>query len=212
MTDARNEMEPTTPLDALRNMLRALEPGPVLDRDRVVPLLQSCWLELTRTFGLGHGMSARKLDGAEQMMWDPPHLEFNIERHEGVVSGSRFAKVERWTVDTVKGVAWRKTVGARERGTVLFRIRDVLTPELMERLFVIAVTVPAQGAASPSRAIERERGVEELAEVLASALAQVARPGATRDKIEAAGRALAEAFFEIVGVVLPKEEIERGSD
>jgi hypothetical protein len=67
-------------LQELRNFFSQLAPGPVVDVGRVERLLYESWNELD---GSGDGgMEPRKpLNRTENMAWNPPLLEFQIERH-----------------------------------------------------------------------------------------------------------------------------------
>jgi hypothetical protein len=53
-------------------------------------------------------MAARKLrDRTKKLVWDPPCLRFEIDRHGAIVAGgSGYAEVQAWEVDVDAGAAW----------------------------------------------------------------------------------------------------------
>jgi hypothetical protein len=77
--------------------------GASLDARRVGDLLAGCWDALSG--GTGTNMHAKKLWRIEQPVWNPPTLEFSIERHGQTVNGSSRATVYRWSVNLEKGTA-----------------------------------------------------------------------------------------------------------
>ncbi len=61
------------------------------------------------------GMVGRKLHGRmEAVVWNPPKLTFNIERHGATVLGSGRAEVQKWTVDLEQRTKSVKLVGRRQ--------------------------------------------------------------------------------------------------
>jgi hypothetical protein len=85
------------PLDKLRHTLAETASGPISGAS-IEGLLADAWDELT---GSGdQSMTGFKLLGrTEAMMWNPPELVFQIERHGGTVMGSTRAEVHVWTVN-----------------------------------------------------------------------------------------------------------------
>jgi hypothetical protein len=78
--------------------LEALSPGSLADTEQLEALLASCWHEFDGSSD--KGMTGCKLrDRMEQATWDPPRIEFVIERHGGTVLGSSRAEIHSWTVD-----------------------------------------------------------------------------------------------------------------
>jgi len=77
--------------------------GASLDARRVGDLLAGCWDALSG--GTDTNMHAEKLWRIEQPLWNPPTLEFSIERHGQTVNGSSRATVYRWSIDLEKGTA-----------------------------------------------------------------------------------------------------------
>lgn len=86
-------------MDELRRFLERLPPGSITDTRELESLPSQCWDAFE-----GHDqekMSAYKLhDRMENVLWDPPVLEFSIERHGGTVLGSTYADVQYWRLDT----------------------------------------------------------------------------------------------------------------
>lgn len=85
--------------------------GRPLDANRVGGLLSDCWDALDGSDFTK--MRADKLWRIEEPSWDPPNLEFSIERHGQTVNGSSRATVYRWKIDLEKGTA--RIVGEKRR-------------------------------------------------------------------------------------------------
>jgi hypothetical protein len=98
-------------MDALRNYLKTIPPGPIADVTKLRELLAHCWHEFS-----GHdetSMEDHKVFRMEQAEWQPPKLGFVVERHGGTVMGSSRAELQGWMVDVttkkaVCGVAGRR--------------------------------------------------------------------------------------------------------
>jgi hypothetical protein len=89
-----------------------LPPGPVADIPTLERLLAAVWDELSGDDG---GMEAYKLlNRMEKPNWNPPVLNFRIERHGGTVLGSSRAEIQEWTVDLDKLTKTVETVGGRQ--------------------------------------------------------------------------------------------------
>ena len=85
-------------LSELRALLNANTPGPVTDRERLIPLLKAAWEDLDGAQEAR--MAAYKLDRIEEANWKAPFLEFTIERHGAIVGGgSSRAEVQTWRID-----------------------------------------------------------------------------------------------------------------
>ena len=82
-------------LSELVTHLNSLPRGPVEDTLRVTRLLSNCWNELAGSEG---GMTSHKIHRIEKVQWNPPLLEFEIERHGGTVHGSTRAEIQEWIV------------------------------------------------------------------------------------------------------------------
>ncbi|MFC5583269.1 hypothetical protein [Rhodanobacter terrae] len=99
-------MTEQTPLQQLRDLLNPV-PESTFSRDQhdeIESLLACCWDQLVG--GSDGGMKAEKLSGRiENMTWSPPQLTFEIERHGGVVLGSKRAEMQKWAVDVEHGTA-----------------------------------------------------------------------------------------------------------
>lgn len=90
----------------------ALLPGPVADIPTLERLLAAVWDELSGDDG---GMEAYKLlNRMEKPIWNPPVLNFRIERHGGTVLGSSRAEFQEWTVDLEEMTTTVKVVGRRQ--------------------------------------------------------------------------------------------------
>ena len=96
MTDNR-------PVKQLKAYLDKQPAGAALDAESVVNLLSGCWDDLKGSKATK--MRADKLGRIERPTWNPPCLEFLIERHGQTVNGSTRATVYRWRVDLDKGTA-----------------------------------------------------------------------------------------------------------
>lgn len=93
-------------LQQLRDLLKTVPTGslPPDQYDETEWLLGCCWDHLVG--GNDGGMKIEKLSGRiEGMKWSPPHLTFEIERHGGVVLGSKRAEMQVWTVDVERETA-----------------------------------------------------------------------------------------------------------
>ncbi len=90
-------------LQNLRSHLAKLPPGAVLDVKGVADLLSDSWASLNG--GDATNMRADKLRRIEQPEWQPPILEFTIERHGQTVNGSSRATAYRWRVNVQEGTA-----------------------------------------------------------------------------------------------------------
>ena len=77
-------------LNELKIYVRQLPSGPVLEVPGVEYLLIHCW-ELLETYDAS--MEGYKLiERTEGLSWNPPYLNFDLERHGGVAKGVRLQK------------------------------------------------------------------------------------------------------------------------
>ena len=95
----------------LRDYLEKLSAGTALDVKQVADLLSSCRASL-------EGSNATKMRGdklwrIEEPEWNPPFLDFSIERHGQTVMGSSRASLYRWRVNVREGSA--TIVGEKRR-------------------------------------------------------------------------------------------------
>ena len=91
-------------LASLRDHLSNLPAGPVEDAYTVQSLLSNAWDYLEG--GADTKMDAYKVSlRMEEPVWNPPTLEFTIERHGRTACGSTRADVHHWSVDVEKGTA-----------------------------------------------------------------------------------------------------------
>jgi hypothetical protein len=101
-----------TGADALREYLARLPSGPIDNPGNLVPLLAESWPLFTGSDA--EAMAPRKLARMERVRWDPPVLEFVVERHGGTARGSSRAALQRWSVDLERTTASCATVGGRQ--------------------------------------------------------------------------------------------------
>jgi len=89
----------------LREWLGGQATGPIADIPELTPLLIDAWNDLRGSSA--ESTDSTKLSGRiENATWNPPILEFNIERHGGTVCGSSRAAIHRWTIDAQKCTAF----------------------------------------------------------------------------------------------------------
>ena len=98
----------TDPIHGLREVLAVPTPP-----DRAIEAhLAQAWDALAGDDG---GMVSRKLHGRmEAVVWNPPMLTFQIERHGATVLGSSRAEVQEWTVDLEQRTKSVVVVGRRQ--------------------------------------------------------------------------------------------------
>ena len=97
-------------LDLLRQLLRSKQPGPV-DHE-VGTALEIAWDEITGSEATK--LYSYKLQRAEDLVWAPPFLTFQIERHGGTAQGSSRAEVYSWLVNIDRGEATCGKVSHRQ--------------------------------------------------------------------------------------------------
>jgi hypothetical protein len=90
-------------LKLLGDYLAKQQAGSALDIKHIANLLSGCWATLDG--GNASSMRAYKLARIESATWNPPYLEFSIERHGQTVMGSSKETVHRWSVNVEKGTA-----------------------------------------------------------------------------------------------------------
>jgi len=105
------------PLNKLNDLLKKNGSGDLTsspDYSNIVNLLAQCWPNFT---GSGsNGMTAAKIrdDRLESTTWNPPCIEFDIERHGGIILGSTRAEIYSWSVDLVTQSAISMQTGRRQ--------------------------------------------------------------------------------------------------
>ena len=102
-------------MDALKEfkmyMLR-LPSGPVPEVAVVEYLLIHCW-DLLETSDHTSMEGYKLIERTEGLSWNPPYLNFDLERHSGVALGGKVAEVHSWRVNVEKGTA--EIIGAKNR-------------------------------------------------------------------------------------------------
>jgi hypothetical protein len=91
-------------LEKLKAWLRNVRPGKIDDDSDLSTLLADAWDEIQGTRAQ-NTQNYKLIDRIERVVWEPPVLEFTIERHGGTVQGSSRAELHRWTIDLNQGVA-----------------------------------------------------------------------------------------------------------
>jgi len=85
-------------LKALADLLSSIPPGEIVEVREIELALADCWDELSGSER--EGMEGYKLRRRmENVVWNPPRLEFRIERHGRTVMGSTRADMQHWVVD-----------------------------------------------------------------------------------------------------------------
>jgi hypothetical protein len=84
----------------LSMLLERLPVGKVQEVGEVESALSGCWDKLKG--GDEEGMEPHKVSRMEQVTWNPPCLQFTVERHGGIVLGSTRAELQRWEVNVAE--------------------------------------------------------------------------------------------------------------
>ena len=141
-------------------------------------------------------MAAIKLHGrTEEVVWEPPLLQFTIERHGGTVLGSSRADRHRWTLDLTAMTATYEQSGYRQLRPMSPRmnVREIAEElaQLMrchrddERLkwsedgsvrVLIDLVIPARGVPRQTVTGRRKRFRRELSELVQQAGGEILRP------------------------------------
>ena len=105
----------------LQEVLAQVEPGPIAALPGLDRLIAARWDELD---GSGDGgMEGSKLIGRmEHVIWEPPILNFVIERHGGTVCGSTRAELQHWSVDLDERTAEITKTGYRQLDAMAARV------------------------------------------------------------------------------------------
>jgi hypothetical protein len=99
-------------MEKLRALMNQQPQGSIDFTTEVEHVLASCWAKLDG--GADGGMEGYKLKNRmESVEWNPPVLEFNLERHGATVNGSVFAGVQHWSVNVTTGEA--SLIGEKRR-------------------------------------------------------------------------------------------------
>ena len=88
----------TIALQNLNQHLTVLPAGPISDEGTVRSLLYHAWDHLL----IGDDGGFKKdnhIHRVVNLVWDPPHLTLEIERHGGVARGSIRAEIQKWTIN-----------------------------------------------------------------------------------------------------------------
>lgn len=101
MTPGKNSKD----CEALRLALFASSNGVITGEDsqRIIGLLANCWDHLKGSDA--ESTFSDKVSRAEELVWTPPLLNFQLERHGGAVMGSTRASVHYWSIDVEKETA-----------------------------------------------------------------------------------------------------------
>jgi hypothetical protein len=102
-----------SPIQALRDYLVSTSVGAVDEPTELATLLADCWdaFEGSRD----EGMAPYKLRGRmERVVWEPPVLRFQIERHGGTALGSTRAERHEWQLNLDSRTATCVSVGYRQ--------------------------------------------------------------------------------------------------
>jgi hypothetical protein len=175
--------DPRTALQALREFLRGIDPGPISEDAKVVRLLEAAWNELR---GSGEeNTSADKLTRAEDLSWQPPELTFTLERHGGTVMGSTRAELHEWVVDVEDGIA---TCSRTHHRQLEPRARPFTAARLNKLVEEIAQLILA-GADDPRLEWSRDRSrvrvlISEISMLVTVQQTQIARRRRFRDTLE----------------------------
>ena len=101
-------------METLKEFLARTAQGQITDSLELEALVVESWNEFSCGTDDG-GMQADKLSGRiEDVLWNPPTLEFTIARHGGTVLGSSREQLQRWSIDTEKGTARYHAAGHRQ--------------------------------------------------------------------------------------------------
>jgi hypothetical protein len=107
-------------LEDLRNCLFQLAPGPVVEAHEVERLLCESWGAIDGNNSVGM-VAYKLLNRTENMIWNAPLLEFEIERHGPTARGSAYAGIQVWRIDVQNATAMldenetRRLVGERDK-------------------------------------------------------------------------------------------------
>jgi hypothetical protein len=138
------EAEGDTAARPLREWLAGRSPGPFsdpADLDTLVSLLMGCWPAVD-CGGSDSRMAWWKLGRIEAAEWDPPKVNFEVERHGGVVLGSIYADIQGWTVNVDTLEANHGVIGRRRIAPAQPRLDVKPIAQQLTRLIV-------DGAADP---------------------------------------------------------------
>ncbi len=97
----------------LNQYLTDFPTGPISDKAALEPLLAVAWDQLGGSSD--GGMNWEKLFGRmENVVWQPPKLNFVIERHGGTVNGSSRADLQFWSLNLETRTATLEKVSKRQ--------------------------------------------------------------------------------------------------
>ena len=100
-------------MEQLLEYLGSIPMGTITSNNELDSLLANCWDEFNDS--REGGMEPYKLHGRmEEISWNPPVLNFKIERHGGTVNGSTRAEIQQWEVNLKTCLAKCYNVGFRQ--------------------------------------------------------------------------------------------------
>jgi hypothetical protein len=124
--------------NVLRNHLNSHGPDA-----EALTLLARCWNQLEGNDL--NAMAGDKVLRAENLKWNDPRLEFDIERHGGTALGSTRAEMQHWVVDLVARTVDCTTSGHRQ----LSPMRSPMPKEDMRRIAADLANKVATNADDP---------------------------------------------------------------
>ncbi len=133
--------EETPSLIALQKHLSELSAGPVANPSVLEHLLFKCWHEFDG--GEQTSMDGHKLlNRTENMRWNPPCLEFEIERHGATVNSSVYAEIQSWTVHVERKLASAAILRKRQVGRKSKGVKTQPLAEMFAKLILARTTDP----------------------------------------------------------------------
>ena len=120
-------------MEQLSEHLESLQAGAISDTGKLESLLAACWNQFD---GSGaEGMAGDKVNSRiEKVVWNPPILSFDIERHGGTVLGSTRAERHRWEVNIAERTANCQNVGYKQLQPMSPRVNVAPIAEEIVRL------------------------------------------------------------------------------
>ena len=121
-------------METLNQYLKRIPPGPINNAADVESLLATCWNQFGGDAG---GMKGEKLHRRmESVVWNPPRLEFVIERYGATVNGSSRADLQHWVVNLDAKTTTLEKVGRRQLSTMQPRLDVVPLTDEIARLIL----------------------------------------------------------------------------
>jgi len=172
-------------MQELNDYLSSLHPGPIADTTQIEALLAIDWANFDGSQVTS--MEGYKLrDRMENVVWMPPIISFQIERHGPTVMGSSRAKVQSWEINVEERSAKLIKEGHRQLDPVAPRldtraIADELTQLIInhkedERLkwdnktktvrIIVGKVIPEESTKKQTLAYRRKKLRENLHQLL----------------------------------------------